>query len=134
MSERSVQCPDCRFSFARLVDAGRFRAYVCSDCGWTRATTDARPGNRPADVCALCDTPIDLTHPTDHHLYIGPGWIHGGGRESIPVHITCINAGEPRDTLRREMARAWVGQRLGADVDPIAVHEAQMARRLESAS
>lgn len=91
MSERSVRCPECPFSFCRLTDAGDFRAYVCPRCGWQLGTTDNRPGNRPADVCALCDRAIDLT-TTDHHLYLGPGWVHGGGRESIPTHMTCLNA------------------------------------------
>lgn len=93
MSERSVRCPLCRFSFARLVDAGDFHAYVCPDCGWTQHTHDRRPGNRPADVCALCDSPIDLT-TSDHHLYLGPGWVHGGGREYAPIHMTCSQAAD----------------------------------------
>lgn len=91
MSERSVKCPVCPFSFARLVDAGDYRAYVCPACEWSRATDDRRPGNRPADVCGLCDGPIDLTS-TDYHLYLGPGWVHGGGREHLPIHHTCANA------------------------------------------
>lgn len=91
MSERSVRCPVCVFSFCRLVDAGDFHAYVCPDCGWQRATADRRPGNRPADVCGLCDRPIDLT-TSDHHLYLGPGWVHGGGREHLPIHRTCADA------------------------------------------
>ena len=91
MSERSVRCPVCPFSFARLVDSGDYHAYACPTCGWTRATTDRRPGNRPADVCALCDTPIDLTSH-DHHLYLGTGWVHGGGREHAPIHMTCSQA------------------------------------------
>jgi len=86
------RCPRCVFSFARLVDAGDFHAYVCPDCEWQRPTSDRRPGNRPADVCALCDRPIDLTE-RDHHLYLGSGWVHGGGREHIPVHMTCLGAG-----------------------------------------
>jgi len=93
VSERSVQCPRCLFSFARLVDAGDFHAYRCPTCDWTRETTDRRPGNRPADVCALCDTAIDLTG-SNHHLYVGPGWIYGGGREYIPIHRLCA------DTIR----------------------------------
>jgi hypothetical protein len=90
MSERSVKCPACPFSFARLVDAGDHHAYHCPTCEWQKPTTDRRPGNRPADVCALCDTPIDLTQ-RDYHLYLGPGWVHGGGRENIPVHLSCAN-------------------------------------------
>ncbi len=88
MSERSVRCPECIFSFARLVDAGGYRAYHCPTCDWCRPTTDTRPGNRPADVCGLCDRPIDLTDH-DHHLYLGPGWVHGGGRENLPIHRSC---------------------------------------------
>lgn len=91
MSERSVRCPVCPFSFARLVDAGGFRAYACPTCDWERKTGDTRSGNRPADVCALCDRAIDLTSH-DHHLYVGPGWVHGGGRENIPIHMTCASA------------------------------------------
>lgn len=90
MSERSVKCPRCTFSFASLVDAGGFRAYQCPTCEWTELTSDRRPGNRPADVCALCDGPIDLAATIDHHLYLGPGWVHGGGREYIPVHHSCL--------------------------------------------
>lgn len=49
-------------------------------------------GNRWPDVCALCDRAID---DPQHgwrglHLYIGPGYVHGGGREHIPVHYGCI--------------------------------------------
>jgi len=91
MSERSVRCPRCTYSFARLVDAGDFHAYSCPTCDWKLVTSDRRPGNRPADACALCDRPIDLTD-SDHHLYLGPGWVHGGGREMIPIHVTCVQA------------------------------------------
>ena len=90
MSARSARCPECLFSFARLVDAGDHHAYHCPTCDWQRATDNRRPGNRPADVCALCDTAIDLT-TSDHHLYLGPGWVHGGGREHIPVHYLCVS-------------------------------------------
>ena len=92
MSERSVRCPECPYSFARLVDAGDFHAYACPTCAWTKPTTDRRPGNRPADVCALCDTAIDLTIQggwESLHLYVGPGMVHGGGRENIPIHLGC---------------------------------------------
>jgi len=49
--------------------------------------------NRWPDVCALCDRPIDMT--AGHgwrglHLYVGPGFVHGVGRENIPVHYGCI--------------------------------------------
>lgn len=91
MSERSIRCPECPFSFARLVDAGGYRAYHCPTCAWSAPTTNRRPGNRPADVCGLCDTPIDLT-TTDHHIYLGPGWVHGGGRENLPIHMSCADA------------------------------------------
>lgn len=49
-------------------------------------------GNRPPDVCALCDRPIDLTAigNTSLHLYVGAGMVHGGGRELIPVHYGCL--------------------------------------------
>jgi hypothetical protein len=91
MTERSVKCPVCRFQFARLVDAGGYRAYHCPGCEWSQPTNDRRPGNRPADVCALCDTVISpLTYPSDHHLYVGTGVVHGGGREHIPVHGSCL--------------------------------------------
>lgn len=104
MSERSVKCPVCPFSFCSLIDAGDFRAYVCRSCGWTQPTTDTRPGNRPADVCGLCDRPIVMTitrgdppyqatvpnyGSTGAHRYIGPGMVHGGGRENIPIHSFC---------------------------------------------
>ena len=91
MSERSVRCPVCPFSFARLVDAADFHAYACPTCDWLKKTADRRPGNRPADVCGLCDRPIDLA-TSDHHLYLGPGWVHGGGREQMPIHRTCSDA------------------------------------------
>lgn len=91
MGERSVRCPVCPCSFARLVDAGDHHAYACPTCEWSKPTTDRRPGNRPADVCALCDRPIDLT-TTDHHIYLGPEWVHGGGRENAPIHRTCADA------------------------------------------
>jgi hypothetical protein len=115
MSERSMRCPDCPFSFARLVDAGDFHAYVCPDCGWTKPTTDRRPGNRPADVCALCDTPIALRGPSaDHHLYIGPGWVHGGGREYAPIHRTCGRIDHLDEGVPLYFAmRAVVAERLG---------------------
>ena len=86
-----MKCPHCTFSFARLVDAGGYHAYACPTCDWRQPSTDTRPGNRPADVCALCDRPIDLT-TSDHHLYLGPGWVHGGGREHAPIHVTCSQA------------------------------------------
>jgi hypothetical protein len=92
VSEKSVQCPVCPFQFARLVDAGGYSAYHCTACDWSKATSDTRPGNRPADMCALCDTPISpLSYPGDHHLYVGPGMVHGGGREHIPVHGSCLS-------------------------------------------
>lgn len=103
MSERSVRCPECPFSFARLVDAGDFHAYRCPTCKWELPTTDIRLGNRPADVCGLCDTPIDLT-ATDYHLYLGPVWAHGGGRESMPVHWSC--AAYDDMSIARDMAEA----------------------------
>lgn len=89
-----MKCPVCPFSFARLVDAGNFHAYVCAECGWTRKTTDRRPGNRPADVCALCDQAVDAADRkiANYHLYVGPGWVHGGGRETIPIHRLCADA------------------------------------------
>ncbi len=43
--------------------------------------------NRPQDVCALCDHAITADQML--HLYLGPGWVHGGGRECIPVHWHC---------------------------------------------
>jgi hypothetical protein len=91
MSERSVKCPVCPFQFARLVDAGGYHAYHCPGCDWSKPTSDTRPGNRPADVCGLCDTAISpLAYPSDHHLYVGPGMVFGGGREHIPVHGSCL--------------------------------------------
>ena len=92
MTERSVRCPVCPYSFARLVDAGNFHAYQCPTCGWTRPTEDQRPGNRPADVCAYCDRPINLTigGHSGLHLYVGSGRVHGGGRDHIPVHSGCL--------------------------------------------
>lgn len=58
-------------------------------------------GNRPPDVCALCDRAIDLINGTgwlSRHRYLGPGWVHGGGREEIPVHHGCaFVAGCPED-------------------------------------
>lgn len=90
--DRSVKCPVCPYQFARLVDAGGYQAYQCPACTWVQSTNDHRPGNRPADVCALCDTAIDpLSSPGDHHLYVGPGVVHGGGREYIPVHGSCLS-------------------------------------------
>lgn len=59
----------------------------------SEARTGAACGRRPADVCALCDRPIDLTVRAGFaalHLYVGPGWVHGGGREEIPVHWACV--------------------------------------------
>ena len=50
-------------------------------------------GNRWPDVCAICDRPIDLSIRGGHvslHLYVGRGYVHGGGREHIPVHHGCI--------------------------------------------
>ena len=92
MTERSVRCWRCAFSFARLIDAGNHHAYHCPTCNWQKPTTDRRPGNRPADVCALCDRPIDLkiTGHVGGHLYVGSGWVHGGGREHIPCHDRCL--------------------------------------------
>jgi hypothetical protein len=48
-------------------------------------------GNRPNDVCALCDRVIDDPNPgfIGLHKYLGPGWVHGGGREYIAVHWGC---------------------------------------------
>lgn len=46
-------------------------------------------GNRPNDVCGLCDRPITGGGFASLHLYLGPGWVHGGGRESCPVHHGC---------------------------------------------
>lgn len=95
MSERSVKCPDCTFSFAHLVDAGDYRAYVCMACGWSKPTSDTRPGNRPADVCALCDHAIDLTGDVvDLHKYFGEDWVWGAGSRCahIPIHRTCAEA------------------------------------------
>lgn len=94
MSERTVKCPNCP-QFGDLIDAGDFHAYVCPACGWSRPTTDRRPGNRPADVCALCDTAMDLARePYDLHNYIGFGWISGAGgpSDSIAVHVSCLDA------------------------------------------
>ena len=50
---------------------------------------------RQEDVCALCDRPIV---EKDHsfgglHLYVGPGWCHGGPRELIPCHVVCLTLG-----------------------------------------
>lgn len=50
-------------------------------------------GNRWPDVCALCDRAIDLSIRggwRSLHRYLGPGWVHGGGRELIPVHHGCV--------------------------------------------
>ena len=53
-------------------------------------------GNRPNDVCALCDTPITESGYgyAGLHLYLGPGWVHGGGCESIAVHAGCAWLGD----------------------------------------
>jgi len=116
MAERSVKCPTCPFQFASLVDAGNYHAYLCPDCGWERPTTDRRSANRPADVCSLCDTPISLRGTAaDHHLYVGSGWVHGGGREYIPVHISCMHASTyPEGCPAQEIAAARVRERLVA--------------------
>lgn len=52
--------------------------------------------NRPPDVCALCDRPIDLARSgyAGLHLFLGKGWVHGGGREHIPVHYGCLTFAE----------------------------------------
>jgi hypothetical protein len=49
-------------------------------------------GNRWPDACALCDRPIDLsaTGYNGRHLFLGSGWVHGGGRECIPCHYGCV--------------------------------------------
>jgi hypothetical protein len=49
-------------------------------------------GNRPDDVCALCDRAIDPNGVGffSLHRYVGRGWVHGGGREYIAVHYGCI--------------------------------------------
>lgn len=118
MSERSVRCPVCTFAFARLVDAGDHHAYHCTDCDWQQPTTDRRPGNRPADVCALCDTPIDnlsIYGGSDHHLFVGPGVVHGGGREYIPVHGSCLTIkSTPEGCPLYESSAARIAARLGA--------------------
>ena len=117
MSERSVKCPTCPFEFAKLVDAGDFRAYRCPRCEWQRTTTDTRSTNRPADVCALCDAPIeDLTVGADHHLYLGSGWVHGGGREYIPVHGSCGRMGHwPEGCPAYDRDSALIRERLVAE-------------------
>jgi hypothetical protein len=51
-------------------------------------------GNRWPDVCALCDRAIDMAMPWTLHRYLGAGWVHGGGREYIPVHHVCAYVGE----------------------------------------
>ncbi len=113
MSERSVKCPECAFQFARLVDAGGYHAYHCPGCDWVKPTSDTRPGNRPADVCALCDTAIQLGYPGDHHLYVGSGWVHGGGRDHIPVHSSCLQIGHyPVGCAAYEIAAGQVLARL----------------------
>lgn len=51
-------------------------------------------GNRPNDVCALCDRAIDLTlfgHGALHR-YVGRDWVHGGGKEHIATHMACPTA------------------------------------------
>ena len=68
-------------------------------------------GNRSPDVCSLCDRPIAGT--PDHgfggmHSYVGPGWVHGGGRERIPAHIACLDAGDSRDTWLRRTAIDYI--------------------------
>jgi hypothetical protein len=59
-------------------------------------------GNRPKDVCALCDRAIDPSLPGEYgrmHYYVGPGWVHGGGREYIATHYGCLTApGYPKDS------------------------------------
>lgn len=139
MSERSVQCPRCPFQFAKLVDAGGYRAYHCPACEWTQATTDERPGNRPADVCGLCDTPIHpLAYPSDHHLYVGSGVVHGGGREYIPVHGSCLNIKTLSEGCPAyENAVRRIGERLvGRDMphDPPAALVADLAARIDGPS
>lgn len=89
-----------------------------------RSTLLDRPmehfGNRPIDVCALCDRPITKA---DHgygglHVYIGPGMCHGGARENLPVHVVCIGMGDGKydderdgyayeDSLMQEMHVAY---------------------------
>jgi hypothetical protein len=58
-------------------------------------------GNRPNDVCALCDRAIENAYGGGYaslHLYLGPGWVHGGGRECIAIHHGCGELSElPED-------------------------------------
>lgn len=61
-------------------------------------------GNRPIDVCALCDRPITTKGSGfgGLHLYVGPGMCHGGAREYIPCHNVCLTLGDDRyDELLR---------------------------------
>jgi hypothetical protein len=54
-------------------------------------------GNRPLDVCALCDRAIKADVPGGYaslHLYLGKGWVHGGGREEIAIHVGCGMLGD----------------------------------------
>lgn len=86
-------------------------------------------GNRPADVCALCDRPIEgvgqgphgfAAPGSDHHRYVGPGWVHGGGRECIATHWSCLTADRGRlmhripgwvpDAERPEWLAEWEGR------------------------
>ena len=74
-------------------------------------------GNRPRDVCALCDRPIDLTSPghSGLHLYVGSGMVHGGGRDNIPCHFGCLVFGR---RLESGAAEHWQRslQRFRSDV------------------
>lgn len=61
-------------------------------------------GNRPIDVCALCDRPIEKSDYSygGLHLYVGPGMCHGGARENIPIHSVCGHLGQDRFDDQRD--------------------------------
>jgi hypothetical protein len=77
--------------------------------------------NRPDDVCALCDRPIDRKRsPVGYaslHRYLGPGWIHGGGRNYIAVHHGCAWLGfcPPDAPVRPNIIKALWGTQESRD-------------------
>lgn len=70
-------------------------------------------GNRPIDVCALCDRPIEEPNYTfgGLHVYVGPGIAHGGARENIPCHVVCLGLGEGQYDDERD-GYSYIGSRL----------------------
>jgi len=86
-------------------------------------------GNRPIDMCALCDRPIDLRirGHAGLHLYLGAGWVHGGGRESIPIHHGCAWLGELTEEapVRQDIIAAIFGS-LATDTGTLPTREPGM--------